>query len=259
MSDLAVKTSYELPANVEDLSKFVLIGREKLVAVRAEIRAIDKVGLAQEVRKQKIEEAQLLSEAVLDAEVKIGELMKALPKASGGQPYHQNSTKDTAVPSKIQTIEDAGFTKKQAQRFETLASHKDLVEKAKAEARANDDIVSRSLVLNMIKNEKRAAEIQRQVEEIEQKNFEEPDGLFDVIAIDPAWNYETEYSAEFRRCANPYPEMTQEELKAIELPAAENCAWPHSAGNFISPCSFSHSAICLLKISNMSELRDIFL
>ena len=83
MNDLAVRTEYELPTKIEDLSKFVLVGREKLVAVRAEIRAIDKVGLAQAVREQKLREAQSISEAVLDAEVRIGELMRDVPKGSG--------------------------------------------------------------------------------------------------------------------------------------------------------------------------------
>ena len=46
-------TQSNLPVTIEDLSKFVLVGREKLVAVKAEIRAIDKVGLATEVRNQK--------------------------------------------------------------------------------------------------------------------------------------------------------------------------------------------------------------
>ena len=40
MNELTV-TNGNLPANLEDLSKFVLVGREKLVAVRAAIRAID--------------------------------------------------------------------------------------------------------------------------------------------------------------------------------------------------------------------------
>ncbi|MFL0197352.1 hypothetical protein ACJDU8_17555 [Clostridium sp. WILCCON 0269] len=31
-----------LPDNIGDLSKFVLVGREKLVPVKAEIRVIDK-------------------------------------------------------------------------------------------------------------------------------------------------------------------------------------------------------------------------
>ena len=76
--------------------------------------------------------------------------MKELPKAShnrGNQ--YTKCLKDTAVPqpdTKLEIIESAGFTKKQAQRFETLASHPEIVEQVKAEARENDDIVSRSQV-----------------------------------------------------------------------------------------------------------------
>ena len=81
MNEITV-TQNNLPANVNDLAKFALIGREKLVAVRAEIRAIDKVGLADEVRKQKLTEAQEIAEAVLDAETKLGELMAKVPTQS---------------------------------------------------------------------------------------------------------------------------------------------------------------------------------
>ena len=57
MSKEVVKHNSQLPIKLEDLTKFILIGREKLVSVRAEIRAIDKLGLAKEVREQKREEA----------------------------------------------------------------------------------------------------------------------------------------------------------------------------------------------------------
>lgn len=76
-------SQWNLPDKIEDLARFALIGREKMTAVRAEIRAIEKLGLAEEVRRQKLEEAQLISEAVLDAEVRIGTLTAALPKAAG--------------------------------------------------------------------------------------------------------------------------------------------------------------------------------
>lgn len=139
-----------LPANINDLSKFVLVGREKLVAVRAEIRAIEKVGLAEDVRRQKLEEAQAISEAVLDAEVKIGELMSKVPKNNVGRPSKNIDSAVDILPSKSEVIEQSGFTQKQAERFQTLAKHLDLVEQAKAEARENDDIVSRSAALKKI-------------------------------------------------------------------------------------------------------------
>lgn len=126
----------------------MLIGREKLVAVRAEIRAIDKVGLAKSVREQKLQEAQAISEAVLDAEVKIGELMRNVPKVSGGDRRSEIFKNDSGVDfekktTKSAVIREAGFTSKQAERFQQLASHPEIVEQAKAEARENEDIVSR--------------------------------------------------------------------------------------------------------------------
>lgn len=154
MNDITTRNDY-LPATVTELSKFVLVGREKLNAVRAEIRAIDKVGLAQEVHEQKLREAQDIADAVLDAEVRIGELMANVPKAKGGQPYHEKSTTDSSVvsrqPTKTEVIREAGFTPKQVERFQTMAAHPEVVEQAKAEAREEGRIVTRESVLKEIK------------------------------------------------------------------------------------------------------------
>ena len=155
-----VTTSNNLPTTIEDLAGFVLIGREKLVAVRAEIRAIDKLNIAESVRQQKRDEAQMLSEALLDAEVKIGELLKKIPKDPGGRPA---KTQDTAVHSfekpKHEVVESLGFTTKQANRFETLANHPDIVEQVKAEARENEDIPTRSRVLQLVKEKVQPAKV----------------------------------------------------------------------------------------------------
>ena len=169
MNTLSASES-RLPSTLDDLSKFVLIGREKLVAVRAEIRAIDKVGLAQEVRAQKLSEAQDISEAVLDAEVRIGELMANVPKKQGFASAICDSTVAN-VETKSDVIRDAGFTPKQVQRFQTLAAHPDLVAQAKAEARENDDVVSRSLVLEKIKAENKRTEIERAREQAAQQTM----------------------------------------------------------------------------------------
>ena len=112
----------------------MLVGREKLVAVRAEIRAIDKVGLAQQVREQKLQEAQAISEAVLDAEVKIGELMRDIPKKQGARTDLELPDSDVDklnTITKAEVIKQAGFTPKQAERFQTLAAHPEIVEQAR--------------------------------------------------------------------------------------------------------------------------------
>lgn len=225
MQDLTV-VQHNLPATVDDLAKFVLVGREKLVAVRAEIRAIDKVGLAQEVRAQKLQEAQAISEAVLDAEVKIGELMAKVPKAIN----QYKSAVDSGVHStKADVIEKAGFTVKQVQRFETLAAHPEIVEQAKAEARENDDIVSRSLVLNMVKAKVKKDE--REAAKAEQINrprsaryvdIYSTDKKYRVIYADPPWSYnDKQDTAQLGGAVKHYPTMPLEDICAIPIPAAK--------------------------------------
>lgn len=146
-----ILTQQNLPNNLEDLSKFVLVGREKLTAVRAEIRAIDKVQLAEEVREQKKEEAQMLAEALLDAEVRIGDLLKQIPKVKNQYDKCISQQCEKQKETKQEVITKLGFNKDLANRFETLSSNKDIVEHVKAEARENEDIPTRSRVLQLVK------------------------------------------------------------------------------------------------------------
>lgn len=152
MDELVTQTM-QLPDNLPDLAKFVLIGREKLNAVRASIRAIDKVGLAQEVREQKLHEAQDIADAVLDAEARIGELMAKVPKNQVGRPPKNNDSAVDILPTKSEVIREAGFTPKQVERFQTIAKHPEAVEQAKEEARTKDEIVTRSAVFQKIKEQ----------------------------------------------------------------------------------------------------------
>ena len=82
MEEIQVINS-QLPTVLEDLAKYVMVGREKLVALQAELRAIDKVGLVAEVRKQKLTEAQDIADALLLAEMRLGELISEIPESPG--------------------------------------------------------------------------------------------------------------------------------------------------------------------------------
>jgi hypothetical protein len=77
------------------------------------------------------------------------------------------------------------------------------------------------------KEEKKAVRIElieQQIEDIEHGLLPELEGLFDVISVDPPWPYEgesknvTSFDAVGRRVANPYPEMSIEDIKKIEMP-----------------------------------------
>ena len=71
--------------------------------------------------------------------------------------------------------------------------------------------------------QKRVDEIEQQKEVIQANGCIQSAGLFNVISIDPPWPYGTEYDPETRRAANPYPEMSLDAIKALEIPAAQHC------------------------------------
>lgn len=220
--DQLITTSFQLPANIEDLTKFVLVGREKLTSVRAEIRAIDKLNLAEEVREQKREECLLLSEALLDAEVRIGELLKEIPKATKGNQYTGKMVADTAVDNqkqladssvvkfktKSEAIKDLGFSEKQAERFEALANNQDLVEQVKAEARENDDIPTRTRVLDLAKQRKKEQESPQEKEYQEYcKNMKERTEIFKAY-LDAMMKLRTV------KVSDLFPEMVEESFES---------------------------------------------
>lgn len=74
------------------------------------------------------------------------------------------------------------------------------------------------------KREQRIELIEQQIEDIEKGLLPELKGLFDVISVDPPWPYEegsknlTSFDSVGRRVANPYPEMSIENIKKINMP-----------------------------------------
>lgn len=166
MNEIITSNRKQLPETLPDLSRFVLIGRDKLKAVRAEIHAIDKVGMAKEVYQQKLEEAQEIAEVVTDAECRMGELLKAIPKAGNGK---LDSHRSEIPKSKMQTVKESGITQRQAEHFQYMASHPESVEKAKAKAREQGTVLSRNAVINQIVSDTKPKnpirEMERQAEE----------------------------------------------------------------------------------------------
>lgn len=61
-----------------------------------------------------------------------------------------------------------------------------------------------------------------------------PGGVFNVIAIDPPWQYGTAHNWDSRRVGAKYPEMSYEQLAALEIPAADDCViWLWATNAFI--------------------------
>mgnify|MGYP001594440061 CR=1 FL=1 len=61
-----------------------------------------------------------------------------------------------------------------------------------------------------------------------------PKGMYELIVCDPPWKYGTEYSKENRRAASPYKELSQEELKKLQIPSAnDSVLWLWTTHKFI--------------------------
>lgn len=154
MNDL-IATTKQLPDTLPELTKFVLVGREKLASVRAEIRAIQKVGLAKEVLEQKKAEAQEIAELVTLSEVQIGKMLKTIPKATTNHKKLENDKTVDFKKPKSEVLEELHIPQKTAERFQQMADHEDIVHKAIEEARKNDDVISRNAVMQKISEAKK--------------------------------------------------------------------------------------------------------
>lgn len=96
------------------------------------------------------------------------------------------------------------------------------IERVMAAIEQSGDVITPGKVAAVIKKEDkievRQAEIQSIKQQIENETAMPPDGLFDVVVIDPPWAYGREYNPETSRVANPYPEMSITEIAQINLP-----------------------------------------
>jgi len=139
--------------------------------------------------------------------------------------------KQKSAEVKIEPIE----TRKEVAKVANV-SHDTIAKVKKIEAVATPEVkaqlstgeISINQAYQEIKKEEKKAErielIEQQIEDIEQGLLPELEGLFDVISVDPPWPYEgesknlTSFDAVGRRVANPYPEMSIEDIKKIEMP-----------------------------------------
>ena len=120
--------------------------------------------------------------------------------------------------------QNISFTDRTARRYMALAQNWSVIE---GKSDTVSDLTLRG-ALAEIKKKGWLDDIERQRQELENHRPTVPDGLFDVIAIDPPWPYGESidvsgYDPAGHRASNPYPEMSLDDIRAIELPAADDC------------------------------------
>lgn len=141
-------------------------------------------------------------------------------KASEPNPKPENKKAKSKNPTADAKANSAGVDRGTVERNNWLAKHRpDLLDQVKSGK------ISSSQAQKQAKKEQREKEIAEQRDAIDSGAAKLPEGVFEVVVMDPPWNYGREYDPAGSRVANPYPEMTQAELLAMEPPFADDCAF----------------------------------
>lgn len=154
MNELAAYQRDDLPAKPADLAKFMIVAQEKVKAVKAEIRAIQKLNLAKEVYAQKMEEQRRLQEVILLSYQRMGEITREIPKDCrfhGNQYGEVNSRLREDTKSKKQAIQELELSTSQVHRMEQMAAHPDIVDEVISESQAGQTEATQGEVLRRIK------------------------------------------------------------------------------------------------------------
>ena len=77
-------------------------------------------------------------------------------------------------------------------------------------------------IKNAEKKQQHEEDVAKQKEDIATGKAVLPSGVFEIVVLDPPWNYGRKYDPEGSRVANPYPEMKQDELLKMEIPFAKD-------------------------------------
>lgn len=139
-----------LPETLEDLTQFVLVGKAKVQAYMLKLQAVNRLSVAQEIRDQTLKEAQEVSNAVIAAECRIGELLQAIPKAQGFASTIRDNDVQNAK-TKTETIKEMGYGEREAKDYQQMAKHPEVVQAVIDKALQDGEIVTKASVMREIK------------------------------------------------------------------------------------------------------------
>lgn len=178
MNDVIEYQSQQLPDTLEDLTAFVLVGKSRLNAYMLKLKTVNKLSVAQEIRDQTLAEAQALSNALIAAEQRIGELLLAIPKATAynnpsGKEGSQIRDRSKLGKSKSETVEEMGYSKDDVSGYQQMAKNPEIVKKVIADALENGEVVTKSQVLKEIKAAREEAKKEAEAKKTTREKFAE--------------------------------------------------------------------------------------
>jgi hypothetical protein len=150
-----VKSQGGLPTTIDDLVPISFIGQAAVKFYQAKIKLMDQLGMTEAQRKATLRDGQDAGEMLLDIEARIGELAMAekqvQPKVTSTGPG-TIAARPSGQPPKHERL---GLpSEKHMRNAQTIHNNPIIVAKIKAQARENEDIPTKTAVLNAIHYEK---------------------------------------------------------------------------------------------------------
>ena len=200
-----VKMVQGLPATIEELKEYVLLGSGAVEAYRARLKAEIKIGKVKSVIDQTTHEGQTVSEQVLYAEARLGELLSEIPPNI--ESYGRGTIeKKKSLPGDI--------NKKQSHEAQLIATHADYIPTVMAEAARLNDIPTRRDLLRAIRTDL----LTKKNVELSNRPLEPLDGTFRTMVIDPPWPVGFKFREQRpQQVGIEYPTMTMEDITALSV------------------------------------------
>ena len=131
-------------------------------------------------------------------------------------------------------LKDSDIDRNDSSDAKIIKEEEILVEQIMDEIEKQDEVITPKKVAGEIRRKKKEINIEEQKRKIKSGEMSLPEGIFDIIVVDPPWPYERKYDPDTSRSANPYPEMSIEEITNIKLTPDENCIlWLWTTHRFI--------------------------
>jgi len=131
---------------VEELVKWAIVGQGSVTWHRAKFNMMVKLGVSEEEKKNLLFSGQNVGKLLLDLEARIGELYKETPSLQGQRPdYPLRSTGER------RTKEEIFGSRKRGLQAQAISNHPEAVAEIIKEAEENEDIPTKTAVLNKIK------------------------------------------------------------------------------------------------------------